>query len=336
VISTEIGSGSVLAVTASPALDRVILAPGAAGGGTVRTSRVLDTPGGKAIHVAMIAAALSVKAEIILPLGGSRGRYIEQLLAAEPLEFWAIPCGGETRRTTTVVDPEAGDVLELLEPSPPLSAVEASTLIDTVARRAVTAAVVVVNGSAPPGADDLLASLVSAAKRADTFVVLDTSGVALANAVAAGVDLVAPNVVEACGLIGQDAPTEPDVDVLARIAHAVRSRGAGAVWLSAGVHGSVLATASDTIHLSAPDVVRRVNAVGCGDALLGGLAAGLASGLPLIEACRLGVAAATDKATQLHPARIDAGATHELRTRIVTCRLEPSAERSDISGAAAG
>ena len=312
----------VLVISGSPALDRVVLAPGAARGGTVRTAEVLDTPGGKALHAAIVAGLLGVDSEAVVPLGGQRGARVERLLAAEPVTLQAVAIEAETRRTTTVVDPEAGDVLELLEPTPLLTPSEAGALVECAHDRAAGARVIIVSGSAPRGADDLPARLVSAVRHAGAFVVLDTSGPALAAAISVGADLVAPNLLEACALLGQPVPPDPDTRSLGRIAIALRSLGPHTIWLTAGRLGSILATPSKTIHLSAPRAGAAVNAVGCGDALLGGFAAGLAEELDLVHAASLGVAAATSKLTHLHPARIDPPLVRRLVNQIAVRELD--------------
>jgi fructose-1-phosphate kinase PfkB-like protein len=48
-----------------------------------------------------------------------------------------------------------------------------------------------------------------------------------------------------------------------------------------------------------------VSAVGCGDALLGGFAAGIARGESYLDAARLGAAAAADKLGRAHPGRVE-------------------------------
>jgi len=315
----------VLAVSASPALDRIVVAPGSAAGGTVRTSEVLDTPGGKAIHVAIVAGTLGATAEVAVPLGGRRGAHVRRLLVDEPLTLHAVAAEGETRRTTTIVDPEAGDVLEILEPAPRLLPAEVDALVELTARRARDALVVVVTGSAPPGHDELPLRLAHAARNGGASVVLDTSGPALAAGLAAA-DIVSPNLAEACALLGTPEPSDPGPRTLAALARALQARGAATVWLSAGRRGSLLATVAGAVHLAAPEAVRRVNAVGCGDALLGGLAAGIAEGLPAEEAAALGVAAATVKLGALHPARVDADATRALHLRIATTPIDAARE----------
>jgi fructose-1-phosphate kinase PfkB-like protein len=232
----------VVAVSTNPAIDRIALAPAAAGGGLVRAQELLETPGGKATHVAMVAAALGAGVRLVA-LGGP---VLEGLLDAAGVPATLVPAATPTRGTYTVVDPAAGDVLEVHEPSPPLSSDECEALVTTAT--------------------------------------------------------------EAAALLGESTGDGS----LPATARALRDRGARAAWLSAGPHGSVLAGENGAWRLAAAAPARVVNAVGCGDALVGGLAAGLERGLALLDAAVLGVAAATDKLAHLHSGRVEREAVEAL------------------------
>ncbi len=307
------GRGRVVAASTNPAVDRIALAPAAAGGGLVRARELLVTPGGKAAHVALVAAALGADAELVAPAGGP---LLGELLAAAHLPATLVPTKAPTRGTYTVVDPAVGDVIEVHEPSGPLTSDECEAFVDTAAAAFAGAAVVAIAGSLPAGtAPDLHARLVDAASAAGAFTVVDSSSApALERALAAGPDLVKPNAAEAAALLGGEQS-------LAAMAQGVRDRGARAVWLSAGPDGSVLADASGVWHLAAPAPAAVVSAVGCGDALVGGLAAGLARGLALLDAAALGVAAATDKLRHLHSGRVDGPAVEALVPAVTRQRI---------------
>jgi len=77
----------------------------------------------------------------------------------------------------------------------------------------------------------------------------------------------------------------------------------------------VLASGAGTLHFNAPGD-RVVNAVGCGDALAGGLAAGVARGLDLPDSAALGVAAAADKLGRLHSGRVDSAGVERLLAQV--------------------
>ena len=145
------------------------------------------------------------------------GELFGDLLAGAGVPATLVPVAEPTRGTYTVVDPTAGDVLEVHEPSPALSASECDALVAAATRAAAGAAVVVIAGSLPAKAPpDLHARLLRACGAA--FTVLDTSSPsALEAGLAAAPDLVAPNVAEAAALVGV-----ADDDVL--VAGAARPR----------------------------------------------------------------------------------------------------------------
>ena len=306
----------LLAVATNPAIDRVARIGGPARG-VVRAREALETPGGKAIHVATVAAQLGAEAAVLTTAGGRDGDLLLDLLAAEPgVAVHPVRVAGQTRGTYTVVG-DSGDLLEVHEPAPPLTAAECDRLVAELERLAAPGPIVAVCGSLPPGtAADLHARLLGAARAAGCFTILDCSTPeALEPALAAGPDLVAPNLAEARRLLGSDRAGEPGEEELEALSAGLLERGAGAVWLSLGAAGSVLADHGELTRLRAPAPPRPVNAVGCGDALLAGLVAGLAAGASLQRAAALGVAAATDKLGRLHPGRIG-------RERVLALRHE--------------
>lgn len=311
----------ILAVCPNPALDRVALARGASRGGTVRASEVLDTPGGKGLHVALIARELGARVSVVVPLGGPTGLLVRELLHADGLRCTRIAIAANTRTTYTVVDPEAADVVEVIEPSPVLTEAEADALADEVSGRLRGAGVVTCSGSVPDGVDpSFYATLTERARAAGAAMVVDTSGASLVAALSAGPTLVAPNAVEAAALLGEPEATEPRE--LAHLGRLLIDRGARNALVTAGRDGSVLALESgDCWHFRAEaDAI--VNAVGCGDALVGGVAATLAAGGELTDAVAVGTAAAVDKLSRLHPGKVDAKSVKTLAKRVERRRLE--------------
>ena len=312
---------TVLVVCPNPALDRVALARGAASGGTVRASEVLDTPGGKGLDVALVARELGARIDLVAPLGGPTGLRVRELLHAEGVRCTRVPIADNTRTTYTVVDPDEADVVEVIEPSPRLTKVEGTMLYDRVLGMIPSARVVACSGSIPDGADtDLYAALTRQGRTAAATVIVDASGDSLEAALLAEPDLVAPNVREASELLGEEPGRAPNH--LARLARLVLARGARNAVVTAGKEGSVLAlTSGECWHIQA-HAPRVVNAVGCGDALVGGIAAALASGRELIEAVALGTAASIDKLGRLHPGKVDAASVRRIVRQVERRRLE--------------
>lgn len=302
-----------VAVSTNPAIDRVARIDGPPRG-IVRASELLETPGGKAIHAACVAAELGADAAVITTAGGNSGERLLALLATEPLEIHHVSVAGPTRGTYTLIGAAGGDLVEVHEPGGVLTEAESERLVASVGRLATAPRAVAVCGSLPPGAaTDLHARLIATGRERGAFTILDCSTPeALAAAVAEGPDLVAPNLDEAATLLGIDPGGGRGDAELAEIADAIRGRGAAAVWLSLGPAGSVFADPEGSVRVTAPAPEHPVNTVGCGDALIGGFAAALVAGRDARSAVVLGAAAATEKLAHLHPGRVERAAVEAL------------------------
>jgi fructose-1-phosphate kinase PfkB-like protein len=114
-------------------------------------------------------------------------------------------------------------------------------------------------------------------------------------------------------------------------ARALCARGAERVLVTLGVEGAVLVDGDASWRLRPPPVTG-FYPVGSGDAMLGGIAAGLVDGADLPDAVRLGAAAATANALLPGAGRLDASEALRLRGRV---RLERLEERARARGAGA-
>ncbi|MCH7646289.1 MAG: ribokinase [Nitrospinae bacterium] len=106
-------------------------------------------------------------------------------------------------------------------------------------------------------------------------------------------DLLTPNESEAASLTGLPTRTVGEVR---RAAQALLALGCGAVCVTLGARGALLAEAEGVEHIQAFKV-KAVDTTGCGDAFNGALAAAWATGRPLSDAIRWGVAAGALAAT---------------------------------------
>lgn len=316
----------------NPALDRVAVAASArevlaAGrnGGPVRASELLATPGGKAVHSAIISALLGARACVIAPLGGPVGDQLAALMEAESAELVRLNITGETRSTYTLVDLEGGEVLEVIEPSPCLARGELDELLSALTRVAARGArAVVASGSLPEGAaPGIYADVVERSRRAGALAILDAGGEPLLAALAAEPDLVKPNLTEARIALG-----DADLDASAA-ARGLVERGARAALVTSGGADAALAVRADCAPrrltgtwVISPPPARHVNAVGCGDAVAAGYAVAAASGATPLEAACAGIAVGAAKLEQVHPARIDPRRAEKLRAAITYRRSD--------------
>ena len=306
----------VIAISTNPALDRVLVAPGPRLGGVVRAVRVYESAGGKAAQAARVARALAADVVLVAPIGGARGRRFRELLAAAGLDGRLLHVESETRKTIAIVEDTA--LLEVHEPGAGLTADEADLLVEVATSELGKAEIAIVSGSLPAGAPvDLHARLVRAGRESGSFTILDSSSPeAFALAAREQPGLVKPNLSEACRLEGCEPTADGDLDAAVALGRRLATRLGTAVWLTLGERGSLLLREGRCAELSlAPGGPVR-NAVGAGDALVGGLAAGLARGLPLLAAAALGVAAAADTVTREASAVIDPALVERTRAAV--------------------
>jgi 6-phosphofructokinase 2 len=149
----------------------------------------------------------------------------------------------------------------------------------------------VLSGSLPPDAPgDIYARFARLRRLRETCVVLDTSGPALAAALDAGVYLVKPSLGELQALSGRSLADEGEWWAAAQ--SLVRAGHAQVVALTLGRNGALLATADKALRLPGL-TVPVASAAGAGDSFVAGLIWALNWDVPLEQAVRYGLAAAS-------------------------------------------
>ena len=176
-------------------------------------------------------------------------------------------------------------------PGPQLAPGEWQACLDGVASLDEAPAWGVGSGSLPAGVpQDFFARLARAARDRGARMVLDTSGAPLAAALEQGVYLVKPNLRELRELTGEALEAEADWVRAAR--GLVLAGKAEVVALSLGHRGALLATRD--VALRAPALqVEIASTVGAGDSFVAAMLWRLASGAPLEDAFRHGIAGGT-------------------------------------------
>lgn len=275
----------IITVTLNPSLDRTIEVAELTRGAMVRATATRLDPGGKGVNVARALAAHQISTCAVVPLGGSQGAQLTTLLEQEGIDVCAVPVRGSTRSNVSLVEPD-GTVTKINEPGVRLDAADLDRIVDAVLSVADGADWVVACGSLPPGVPDGFYARLG--RLLPVRFAVDTSGPALAAAVAAGPALVKPNRGELASLVGFGIDTVADA---VRAASDVRAAGVSAVLASLGADGAVLVDGQGVRYGDAL-VDRRRSAVGAGDAMLAGyLAAGVSGADPLVEGLSWGAAA---------------------------------------------
>ena len=288
----------ILVVSLNPALDVTHHVDGVDWCGVNRPWQVRARPGGKGLNVARTLLALGCDALVVGLAGGVTGDVVRAGLAEAGVAARFAGIAGETRRTFAVVDTARHETALFNEPGPAVSEPEWSAVLVMYQETLAGSSAVVLSGSLPRGLpEESYAVLAARAAAAGVPVVLDAEGPALLRGAAAGPAIVKPNLPELERTVGRglSGPDGTDRAAIAAAAGELRAAGAGAVVVSLGGDGLLAVTGDGTWHAAPPGPVAG-NPTGAGDAVVAGLARGLALATPwperLRQAAALGTAAA--------------------------------------------
>ncbi len=292
-------------VSLNPAIDTRLIVNGFVPGRVNRVAEVCRTPGGKAAHVAMALKGLGATPTWIGFSGGATGS--ELLAGLRLLEIATMPvlAGQASRVNLEILDTEGG-VTEVLEPGGTITQSEWSEFQQVCASAFQLAAnkkIAVISGSLPPGVPtEAYAALVSSARSANCLAFVDSSGLPLSKALAAGPDLVKINREEA-EFVTQVAIRDPTS--AAQAARKLLDMGANSVAVSLGDRGIVGIRKHEQLAIHAwTTPVQGKSTVGCGDSALAGLAFAAATDGSLERSLALAVACGASNCLAALPGRI--------------------------------
>ena len=305
----------ILTVTLNPALDVTYRVPRVELHASHRVREVTQLAGGKGVNVASVLHQRGLQCIATGLLGGLGGQQVRADLDARGIAHDFAGCCGETRRSVSVVSEADGDATVFNEPGPEVGPGDWQAFEDHLGGllRRLRPAVVVVSGSLPPGVPaDACGRVLVAARACGARTVVDTSGPALLEALAAGPDVVKPNREELAEATGERDPVAA--------ALLLQRSGAREVLVSAGAEGLVLVEPGGAVTRAWLAEPLSGNPTGAGDAAVAALAAGLALGHATRDTLRDAVA--WSAAAVLHPV---AGHTRpaDIARLLPMVRIEP-------------
>lgn len=254
-------------INLSPAIDVTYVIKELVPGQSHRVQKIYKSPGGKGVNVARLIHSSGSEVELVVPLGGDSGNWIQDALSKTGLGLKTIKISAQTRTCVSVSDRHA---TVFNEPAALLTTSEFSEILKVATQPVETT---VISGSFPNGlSENEISSLFQISRTASKNLVIDTSGTALSLAAKAGADLLKPNLEEAL-----DA-TRMGTGVQA--ARELQRLGAKAVLLSLGEKGLSLFGSE---NLSAKGQSITGNPTGAGDAVTAMAALGLTANQPARE-----------------------------------------------------
>lgn len=305
----------ILSVGLTPAWQQILQFDRLVVGEVNRARATAACASGKVLNVAAAAHSLGAAASLWCPIGGATGRQIAAEFRKLEIPSRWLDVATPTRVCTTLLDAATGTTTELVENAGALSKTELDRYADELPELAAKSSLAVLTGSlperTPAGYYRRLMQSVACP------VVLDVRGQDLLDCLPLKPLLVKPNRDELSWTVGRTLATESEILAAMR---ELRDRGAQWVVISRGAD-SLLASGPDGDFRLRPPQVESVNPIGCGDSLAAGIAVGVTEGMPVVDAIRLGVAAAVENALELLPARMSRAATDRRLAQIEIQRL---------------
>lgn len=281
----------VLCLTMNPAVDLATETERVVPTHKLRCGDTRHDAGGGGVNVARVLTRLGGHCTAVCPAGGSSGQWLHKRMREEGLDSVLLPIANETRVSFTVHENSTGAEYRFVMPGPHLSEAEWQGCLQSLEALQPFPDLLVASGSLPPGVPtDFYARLARLCRAKGSRLVLDTSGPALAAALAEGVHLFKPNLKELAELSGRSLESPEQWQAAAR--QRVLDGHAEVVVLTLGHLGALLVT-RDAMWSAPPLEVSVVSAVGAGDSFVGALVWALQRGMPLAQAFTWGVAAGT-------------------------------------------
>lgn len=284
----------IFSITPNPNIDRTVTVPELRLNEVLRAADSRLDAGGKGLNVARALHALGSDCTAIAFFGGPTGDQEIAMLREIGIDVRAVPIRDETRSCFVVTDPEGAQHVKVNEPGPIVTESEQAALLRLVEREAHAGDLWVAAGSLPRGVPaGFYRRIVERLHARRARAVLDASGPALAEGLAAHPFLIKPNADEAAQVAGRAIASPQD----AAAAMPGLLAQAEIVAISLGAAGLVLGSGEQVVHALPPAIVAR-NAVGAGDASVAGMLYALARDWPLEEVARWGAACGTAAAAR--------------------------------------
>lgn len=280
----------IITVTPNTGIDRVIFVENFAWGTTLRALRAVWGMGGKATDASLVLGELG---EPNLATGFAAGetgrRMVAMLQKREVTRCDFVWVEGETRTNYVLIDSATRQQSTITVDGLRVGPQHLSELRSKIAALLAQASCLVLGGSVPAGVPpSLYAELIGEAKGAKVPTILDASGEPLRLGAAAGPTVLKPNIAELETLTGRPLSSEREILEAAR---GLLRAGTALVVVTAGARGAWAITGTAAFY-APPLPIEPVNTAGAGDALVAGIAVGIARGWPWEEGIRLGLAAA--------------------------------------------
>lgn len=286
----------IVTVTMNPAIDKTVDIGLLEKGDLNRIRRMEMDAGGKGINVSKTIQELGGESIATGFLGGSSGRAISQVLAERGITADFVEVAGETRTNLKVVE-DSGEVTELNEPGPEVTAGQLDVLLTKLDEYAGPETLFVLAGSIPAGVPaSVYAEITRRVHSKGARVLLDADGELFARSMEMPPDMLKPNRAELERYYAVDYRAS-ETELIA-MGKRLLMTGVSMVVISLGQMGALFLTEQHTYHCPGLSV-KAHSTVGAGDAMVAAMAYSWDQKLPLEDCIRLCMGASAGAVTTI-------------------------------------
>jgi 1-phosphofructokinase len=309
----------IITVTANTAIDLFIEVESLTASDNIRAKSSTDFACGKGINVAKAIECLDNPVSC-LGFAGRQSLAAFNALNTGLLRLDLTAVAGKTRTNITLYDLDGDKEIHIRTAGFTVTNDDCQQLIEKIAACAEPGDIVILSGSLPVGAPgNLYQAIIEQCHSKAVMAFLDASGTGLVLGIKAKPYLIKPNQQELEDITGR---TLPDEQSIAHAARAIIAQGVQWVYVSRGDKGAI--AVSESVVLSAcvnsvPGII--VSKIGCGDAMVAGLAIAMLIGLDLNGTLKLGVACGTANLFSREPGRFDNNKLPEIADHVLVKKL---------------
>jgi len=309
----------IITVTANTAIDLFIEVEGLTASDNILAKNRTDFACGKGINVAKSIESLDNPVSC-LGFAGNQSLAAFNALNTDLLRVDLTAVAGKTRTNITLFDSAHDKETHIRTTGFTVTDNDCQKLIEKIDASAEAADIVILSGSLPPGAPgNLYQFIIELCHSKAAMAFLDTSGTGLMSGIKAGPYLIKPNQQELEDIIGRPLPDEQSIVDAAR---AIIDQGVKCVYVSRGEKGAIavsekLALAACVNHVPG----KIVSKIGCGDAMVAGLAVATLGGLDLNGTLKSGVACGTANLFSKEPGSFNKNLLSDIADHVVIRRI---------------
>jgi 1-phosphofructokinase family hexose kinase len=311
----------IFTVTLNPAVDKILFLDEFRSSWTNRLTQTLETIGGKGTHVSINLKLQDVQSIALGITLGENGKKIQKMLKAwgVDVKFLHYDLPGMESRTNYEIVENSGNICTMLTERGPILPVSITDdLLNQIKGLIKAGDMLVLTGDASNVEDTAIYSkLTLLAKELGGKVFLDASGHYLKEGLNSSPFLIKPNFEELCFIAGRELKT---IDEIVAAIQDLDGFNIPMIAMTWGGNGAIIKNGHDFYRVD-PINVQTVNQVGCGDAFLSAIVAGIEKNMNIKETLMTASAVATAVAESEITAGFDPIRAAELKSMAVVNKI---------------